>query len=223
VNCDAEVSMGDPTASEGRIREAYARTMRDAGSEHPSEEIWVRLAAGDLSPADRTVAFDHITRCARCADTYRALSALRHEAAAIDQEVALPVERRPLSARVPRGWMLAAAAAAVLAVALPLLLRDGLPPGGDRSAAADTIAGLTAERQASGDVVFRWQIHPGADRYRVIVRSEEGVPVWRSEPTGAGETSAASGTLRTGTWFWEVEGLEGEEVTVRSTLERLVL
>ena len=213
--------MADPPGSEARIRDAYARTMRDAGPDHPSEETWVRLAADDLSPLDRIAAFDHIISCARCADTYRALSALRHEAAAIDERVAV-ARPRPIAARVPRGWMLAAAAAAVLAVSLPLLLGRG-EPDGNRSASPDTIAGLSAEREAGGGIRFRWNAHAGADRYRVIVRSEEGVPVWRSEPTGAADTSAAPGTLRSGTWFWEVEGLKGEEVTVRSPLERLVV
>jgi hypothetical protein len=102
------------------LREDFdALTRATPLSTHPSEDVWVSLASGELAPTEREHLADHVLSCAECARLYRAVAQVRNGAVDFDPGAPhqsgrriLPVWRR---ASLPRAL---AASLAIVATGL---------------------------------------------------------------------------------------------------------
>jgi hypothetical protein len=105
------------------LREVYrALTPAAKVADHPDEDMWARFACDELSDDQRDHLVDHVLSCAECAEVYRAVTHVRHGAAAIDA-----VAPRPAQDNRHRTYaMLALAATALIAVAAAVALRSGV-------------------------------------------------------------------------------------------------
>ena len=69
-----------------RIRRDYDALTRDlsASGAHPDEDLWVRLASGELSEDERVPIVDHLLSCAECSAIYRAVAHVQQRASSFD-------------------------------------------------------------------------------------------------------------------------------------------
>lgn len=97
------------------LRRAYGAALTDVPGSHLTEDDWVRLAADEVTPDERTAFADHIAQCGACTATWQVLAEVRAGAAAIDPGAPRPA---PATSWALGRWAgLAAAAVVVLAVA----------------------------------------------------------------------------------------------------------
>jgi putative zinc finger protein len=68
------------------LRRDYDLLTRDltASGPHPDEEMFVRLASGELSGDERARIADHVLSCAECSAVYRAVADVRQGASSFD-------------------------------------------------------------------------------------------------------------------------------------------
>ena len=104
------------------IRQDYDALTHDlaASGPHPDEDLWVRLASGQLSEDEQARIVDHVLSCAECSVVYRAVSQVRQGATAFD-----PAAPRHVSAGTVPFWkrpILSQALAASLTIAAAGLL-----------------------------------------------------------------------------------------------------
>ena len=55
-----------------------------ASGPHPDEDMWVRLASGELSEDEQARIVDHVLSCAECSGVYRAVAHVRQGASSFD-------------------------------------------------------------------------------------------------------------------------------------------
>ena len=86
------------------IRGDYDALTHDlaASGPHPDEDMWVRLASGELSREEHARVVDHVLSCAECSAVYRAVAHVRQGASSFDSAAprkrpqgTLPVWKRP--------------------------------------------------------------------------------------------------------------------------------
>ena len=135
------------------LRARYAELMNDEAEcpgDHPDEEVWVRLACGELDGPERDRVASHVVRCASCATLYRGVSELRREAQGLEPG-SRPVVREPASAGGrPALVKLALAAAAVVvltgaALFVSQLRHRATPPAGVAATSTTPAASPTTQ------------------------------------------------------------------------------
>jgi hypothetical protein len=214
-----------------QLRDVYRRgmiEMSSAGEGHADDEVWEKLATGQISQDERARVGDHLARCATCHQIYRAVMALQESARSFDPDVPLGAAGRSpeLSGRRWRYAALAVAAVVVLGLVFrPVVFREA-PQRETRTAPAASVVTLVAPL---GDVtaapsVFRWNAVDGARAYRVRLSSDEGVPIWtRDEVEGTSVRLPDSISLRRGRYFWRVTASADGDVIAESALTPFVV
>jgi hypothetical protein len=117
--------MADPLFTDPALQEAYRARMAPRGDgDHLSEATWDLIASGEIDPAGRDAAFDHVVQCESCSRVWRGLLDLKSEADAQGLIAGAPAAaswfRSPLAAL--------AVAASVIAVAGLIVLRPSQTP-----------------------------------------------------------------------------------------------
>jgi hypothetical protein len=74
--------MADPLFTDRALRDAYRSSMPGSGGGHVDAAAWERIASGEIDPADRDAAFDHVVQCEACSRVWRGLLDLKSEAEA---------------------------------------------------------------------------------------------------------------------------------------------
>jgi hypothetical protein len=74
--------MADPLFTDRALRDAYRSSMPGSGGGHVDAAAWERIASGEIDPADRDAAFDHVVQCEACSLVWRGLLDLKSEAEA---------------------------------------------------------------------------------------------------------------------------------------------
>lgn len=203
------------------LQDAYRALMRDgAAAGHLDEATWDRIVAGEIDPAGRDTAFDHVVSCERCARVWRGVLALKSEA----ESQGLIAREVPATSWRARLWPAAAAAAVLLAISGVMVMRQPRVDDPTRSASAlATVEGLMMAYAADGVPTLVWTPVPDATRYHVEVFTDDGRPVWDREiatpPLGwPGDEPRVKGSYR-----WRVEASQGDRVLARSRLTPLEL
>jgi hypothetical protein len=116
--------VADPLFTDRALQESYRARMTQRGNgDHVSDATWERIASGEIDPAGRDAAFDHVVQCEACSRVWRGLLDLKSEAEA-QGLVAAPAAsswfRSPLAAL--------AVAASVILVAGLIVLRPSQTP-----------------------------------------------------------------------------------------------
>lgn len=184
-------------------------------SEHPAAEEIAAYLSDTLSPGSRVTVEEHLAECRECRE--QVTSARR-----------LLRQHRSPNRRV---WLVPAAAAAILAVAVVLRSPVRAPVGaeplrGDSSVlAADGALRIGVVAPVEGDtvgptpVVFIWRSQVGKPLYRLTLTEGSGREVWAAE---TGDTTLAlpsSASLEPGRpYFWVVDALggDGRSLTTRN-------
>jgi hypothetical protein len=171
---------------------------------HIDEQVWVRVAQGDLPPREREQVMDHVVRCAECAAVWRAVDELQRRAPEADPALRSAPTRRLLL------WLPALAAAAAVA----LVVSNPRPPS--PSPSSDTLR--AGSRPARPEVVFpaggsldgvpaelRFTPMAEARSHRVQVLSADGALLWDGSPV-PGSPAAWPPSLRlpSGRYCWQV-------------------
>jgi hypothetical protein len=205
------------------LQDDYRRLMdRDKGG-HLEQDQWEGLACGEMEPAEREPALEHVTGCRRCADVYRGLMLLGEEAHRFDPGAPRPTPARSHLWGRPPLWVQWATAAAVLTAAvLPFALRQR-PAATPVSRAPAAQAGLVL-LEPSGPVSgvsprFVWRDVGAAEFYRVRLFRDDGVLLWTSEPLRESRADwPPSVPLSRGRYFWEVQAFREGKGVARSEL-----
>lgn len=195
--------------------------MRHASS-HPDEMTTAAYIDGALAERERERFETHLVSCDACRTGIALLTVGDDELAAAPREWvarARSVETvtAPASGRF-RGWIAAAAAAAILLFGWVALRLPGPPASLPtyRSEAETSLVPLhpvAGSRVAIGTLRFRWSPVAGADRYRVTLRSATGEPLGTFEVPGESPELVWEGvTPPTGTLLWTVEALSLDRV-----------
>jgi tetratricopeptide (TPR) repeat protein len=133
-----------------RYRDAIVETQ----SSHPSDDLWERFAVGEVTAHERQLIAAHVVECAACADVFRSVRLVRHEAAAFDPQAALAERQLAMATRAARGraamFLVAAAAAIAIAAGMPLALRYWQMPAAPAAAPVPT-----TESRLADDPAFR--------------------------------------------------------------------
>ena len=92
----------DPDVDEIRRDYDVLALDQSASGPHPDEEMWVRLASGELSENERARIVDHVLSCAECTAVYRTIAHVRQGASSFDpgaprqvSNETAPIWRRP--------------------------------------------------------------------------------------------------------------------------------
>jgi hypothetical protein len=190
-------------ADDARLREMYAAATQAPRADHPSDDLWERLAMDELSPIERDRVSDHVTSCAPCAEIYRGLRTLQDEARVFD-----PGAPKAITPARPVAWYagLAAAAMVLLALLLPFRMMSNPPSDAVRSPGTATPVALTPV----GDVAaaperFHWTPLPGAARHRIELSDADGEPLWTSRDLEGAQTAWPPDVrLTAGVYYWRV-------------------
>lgn len=107
----------DPGMDE--MRRDYELLTRDAAATgpHPDDDVWVRLASGQLSDDDHARTVDHVLSCAECSAVYRAVAHVRDGASSFDPAAPRPSGAAGASMAPRPFWLQALAASLTLAAA----------------------------------------------------------------------------------------------------------
>jgi hypothetical protein len=167
-------------------------------NEHLDVDAVASYVDGRLSPDERRRTEAHLAACAEC----------RSEVADVGQVVSTQRASPRLRAWIPA----AAAAALVLAFALPGVLRQ--PDPVVHRAAPTTDAGAPRPLSPIGsiDSLSRmiWSAVPSADRYRVRLFDPAGTVLWERETPDTLVAVPDSVAVRPGTpYYWKVEAHSG--------------
>jgi hypothetical protein len=186
--------------------------------EHLTDADLAGFLDRDLTPDERRRVEIHIDHCAVC----------RAELVAVSR-ITQPDSAQGRPATNPRWWIPAAAAAAVVALAIPSLTRTPPAPSSPattrRIADGDgrshlTIVAPTDSIVASDRLVFSWRSGK-ADGYRFFLLTESGAPVWSADTSDTTITLPDSVVLQPGrAYFWRVEGI-GNGIAARTGFNRI--
>lgn len=208
--------MAESSSTDHALQHAYRAGMRAAAGMHLDAGTWERLATGDLDDATRDAAFDHVTSCAECSDTWRALLALRTDAR--EQGLIAPTAGAPAW----RSWVMPLAIAATLMIAAAAVLINRPVP-----AATDIERGPSSVPAVEGQMVAAdsgngpalvWTPVGGATSYRVEIFFEDGRPLWSGEVKEPPLRWPAAAPRASGRYRWRVEALGEGGVMARSPL-----
>lgn len=182
---------------------------------HVTVAAWVD---GQLAGEERAQVEIHLAVCAEC----------RREVAEVEDLLArAPSGRR----RLPTPLQLAAAAAVLLAIGLPVSRgwQDRqVPPAADRTQAA-AITRLNAiapmgEFPSGTAPVFQWNAADPGSRFRVTLVDEQGATLWAAETGDTVATLPAEVLLVPGqTYFWYVDALGSDGRTLTSGAHRFTV
>lgn len=212
------------------LQNAYRAWMARALSEvegqtdpsaHLDEAAWERLATNELTESERDGLLRHVMACADCSEIWKALLALRHDAAAEGLIPATVQTRRPLwrSPFIP----LALAATAILAVSGVLVVRQPAPGTATATVrsggALAAVEGLMVADTSDGVPAFVWTPVPEATHYKIEVFFEDGRPHWTNDAVGAPPTRWPADVSRSkGAYRWRVEAHGANGAVARSRL-----
>jgi hypothetical protein len=207
---------GSVKVTEAQLKEAYqahlARTRADRAS-CPSPEAMQALARREGDEAARLATLDHVMSCQDCRTELDLLRTVE-EAGVRAGAVSAPARRR---------WMVPAALAATLLVAVGLG-RVALRPADDTARSGDTarveLVAPGAEVSAGTPVSFAWRPVEGASRYRLEVLDEAGDLAIEAETHDTAITSDSAARLAPGPYQWWVIALSPAPGP-RSELRRL--
>lgn len=193
--------------------------MADANG-HPDDATWERLATGELDPAARDAAFDHITSCERCSRIWRGVLTLKSEA---QLRRLIPADARSSWQR-SRTVMLAVAATLVLAVGGitfdRYLIKDEAKSRGN---AAALVEDATTTIGADGVPTLTWKPTTGASQYLVEVFFEDGRPAWSLDVEAPAARWPADVLRTPGIYRWRVDALNAGSVLARSRIVTLTV
>ena len=212
--------MTEPDDLVERFRAALPHT--DEARCPSAEEYWA-AAVGELPFERLQTVVDHGARCAECAEAWRILAEIRHEAD-VAPASALPLPLAKTQARRTRrmGRALAPLAiTAVAAVALWVVFRPAPtePPSVERGNGSGNFHAESPPVQPPGNAVLRWSEVPGATSYNVTVLTQDLVVVHRSVglssrelplPEAVGKRAAGTSLL------WNVDAVLPDGRTVAS-------
>jgi hypothetical protein len=101
------------------MRRDYELVTQDAAARgpHPDEDVWLRLASGELSDDERARIVDHVVTCAECSAVYRAVAHVRHGASSFDPTAPRPAGVGPASMPARPYWLQALAASLTIVAA----------------------------------------------------------------------------------------------------------
>lgn len=188
--------------------------------EHPSSEEVAAYLSNALSGKERTELEAHLAVCRQCR---REVTSARR------------LLRAPLSPRVPRWIIPAAAAAAVLAFVVLSPLRSHRLETASTRATEDAAVSVTAPRilvifPANGDtvrpkqVVFAWHRATNAPLYRVTLSDASGAAVWTGDTADSTITLPASVTMEKGrNYFWFVDALGADGTAITTGTNRFTV
>ena len=205
--------------SDERLRELYSAALagRPTDRMHPAPEALAALARREGSEADRLGTLDHVMSCADCRRDFDLLRTV--ERAGTEAGVAGRGTAR-------RGWLMPAALAASLLLALGLgrqMLRqpDDTTRGG--SAGALVLVQPGAEIPAGQPVAFAWRPVAGANRYELELLDSSGAVAASAVTADTSASPEAARTLPPGEYRWWVRALLVDSRTIRSPLKTLRL
>jgi hypothetical protein len=191
------------------LRRAYAEIAADPLDEHLHEDVWARIASGDLGGDERARVFDHVAQCAACGEIYRGVATLRHEAPGFG----VPVVARLRPGRSARAWqwVFAGAGLAAALVLVALWMRPvpatGPAGGGElRSGPSGSPVPLSPRgRIVAVSAVFRWEPVADARAYRVELLTPPSTVVWSSDELTTTEAHWPAGLRPApGRSYWRV-------------------
>lgn len=184
-------------------------------TEHPAAEDVAAYLSERLAPDARAALEEHLAECREC------------------RQLVTSARRLLRSHRAPNRlvWMVPAAAAAVLAIAV-LARAPGNSPGGDEPlrsvpGAAGPESALTIPVVSPPDghivtvrpIVFVWRSQPGKPLYRLSLTEASGRQVWSGETGDTTLAVPAEIPLDRGrSYFWTVDalGADGRSLTTRT-------
>jgi hypothetical protein len=188
---------------------------------HPDEEALAAYLDGTLSDLEVAEMERHLDECRACRVLVSGSARVLAEPAPVPKPAARP---RLTSVRA------IIAIAASLAV-IVLARRDSTPtPGVVRTSTPATIPGeglasirvhapLDGDSVRAGGLTFSWGA-ASAERYRLVVSSEDGTPVWSTDTRDTVMALPDSVTLQRGaSYFWQVDAVQAG-VTATTRLQR---
>ncbi|HKU61805.1 MAG TPA: hypothetical protein VJQ44_11350 [Gemmatimonadales bacterium] len=189
--------------TEAQLKEAYqahlARSRKDRAS-CPEPEAIQALVRREGDEATRLATLDHVMSCGECRTELDLLRTVE-EAGVRSGTVSAPGRRR---------WMMPAALAATLLVAVGLG-RLALRPSDDTLRSGDLarveLVAPGAEVPGGSPVSFAWHPVEGASRYRLEVLDEAGDLAIEAETHDTALTSDSAARLAPGSYQWWVIAL----------------
>ena len=157
----------------------FAAALPETGPSEcpPADTLWA-AAAGELPFAEVRALTDHGARCASCAEAWRILADVRHEAedaGALSVPAPSALAPRPFRRRA----LVPVAAAALAALGVWVTLRQPPPaaPPVERGTPTPAVRAESAQEQPAREAVLRWSEVPGASSYNVTVLTPDLVVV----------------------------------------------
>ncbi len=197
---------GDSVVTEARLRELYDRKLAARPASRtvcPSPEALQALVRREGAEEQRLQTLDHVMTCADCRADYDLLRSI--------EGAGRQLGATGRSSR--RAWMMPAALAATLLVAVGLgrlalqsASDDELVRSGDERGAVTLLAPAT-EVQAGAPVLFAWRPVADARRYHLEVLNASGEVALEAETTDTSLTSEVAGRLAAGEYQWWVTAL----------------
>jgi hypothetical protein len=192
---------------------------------HPDEVTTAAYLDGALVERERDRFESHLAGCDVCREGVVLLRVGDDEPAAAPAEWV--ARARAVGSRTshstPRIPAWAAAAAAAILLAGALALHVPAPSAASRTFRSEPEPALaplypaTGSRVVAGGLRFRWSPVPGADRYRVTLRTTTGETLGRVEvPASQPELAWTGAALPSGTLLWSVEALSLDRVIAAS-------
>jgi hypothetical protein len=184
-------------------------------SEHPTAEDVAAYLSAALPPGDRAALEEHLAECRECRQQVTSARRLLRQ------------HRAPKRA----AWLIPAAAAAVLVLAMLFRAPGGFRPGpepirsGQGTEGTEAASRIAVLAPADGDtvglgaVVFVWRGQPGKPRYQFTLTDGSGRAVWTGATTDTTLTLPPAVSLDRGrTYFWTVDALsvDGRSLTTRN-------
>ena len=203
--------------TEAQLKEANQAKMdlsrRDRAVSCPPPEAIQALVRREGDEAARLATLDHVMSCRECRTELDLLRTVE-EAGVRSGAVSAPGSRR---------WMMPAALAATLLIAVGLG-RVALRPSKDAVRSGDAtrvdLVAPGAEVPAGAPVSFAWRPVEGASRYRLEVLNESGELAIEAETRDTALTSDSAASLAPGSYQWWVIAL-APAPGPRSELRRL--
>lgn len=209
---------GGVKVTEAQLKQAYqehlARSRRESASCPPPEAIQA-LVRREGDETTRLATLDHVMSCGDC----------RMELDLLRTVEEAGVRSGAVSAPGPRRWMMPAALAATLLIAVGLG-RSVLNPSDDTARSGDAarveLIAPGTEVAAGAPVSFAWHPVEGASRYRLEVLNESGDLTIEAETRDTALTSDSAARLAPGRYQWWVIALSPAPGP-RSELRRLLV